>query len=298
MSEGSPDHPRERNARYLLKRCRPAAEGPSQFFSTRSLFERRGAGARARFPYFQMAFQPIVDVATGETLAQEALAREEGSGGPAAGAAALFRQIAPEDLFAFEALCRERAIQDAIALDAWTPVSLNMSPAAVLGSQHGLMQTLDYADRIGMPYERLIFELTETSVIADVAAVEAMLQPARDRGVRIALDDFGAGYNGLQTLISLKPDMIKVDISLIRDVCFCEARRIVIESLAEACSRLDILVVAEGVETVEQVEVLQGLGVGFMQGYLFARPQIEQFPVFKLSGSALSPRKSGRRTGG
>ena len=282
MRQGSSDS-RVRGARYSIGRSHEIHKVTSGRLKPAASADLHAGLDLARFPQFTMAFQPIIDVVTGATLAQEALARDLQTHT----AAPLFAKVAAEDLFVFEALCRERALQLAISYDHHTPVSLNISPASVLDPHHGLQQTFQFAERLGMSPDRLIFEFTENSVMEDVEAIRALVAPMRERGVLIALDDFGAGYNGLQTLVSMKPDIIKIDISLIRDICYCEARRVVIDGLVECCSRLDILVVAEGVETVEQVEVLQGLGIGFMQGYLLARPQIERFPVFNAARSGL-----------
>jgi EAL domain-containing protein (putative c-di-GMP-specific phosphodiesterase class I) len=243
--------------------------------------ERPAASALAKtsqealYPDFTIAFQPIVNLLTGAVMAQEALAR----GANADDAASLFSTIPHQELPTFEALCRQRALQLARKREITCALSLNITPTIIDHTRHGASATLAYAEELGFAPDQLMFELTEHAVIDDIVALRRSLQPVQARGCLIVLDDFGAGYNGLRSLVALRPDVIKIDISLIREIANCKVQRTVVESLTECCSKLDILVIAEGVETLEQATILQSLGIGLMQGYLFARPQRERFPA-------------------
>ncbi|MDX3927490.1 MAG: EAL domain-containing protein [Shinella sp.] len=234
-----------------------------------------------RFPEFTMAFQPIVDTESREVFAFEALARSPNG----ESTASVLGRIMPRDLHMFDALCRKRAIQMAHSLSMQTRLSLNITPDAACDLRHGIHTTIQSAREFNFSERRLILEITEQKAIADLRAVRRSLAAVRNRGVMIALDDFGAGYNGLNTLVNLKPDLVKIDIGLIDGIDTCDARQAVVSSLSESCSRLKILLVAEGVETHGQARMLRSLGVALMQGYLFAKPAIESLPL--LSPDAL-----------
>jgi len=227
-------------------------------------------------PRFAMAFQPIADTMTGAVFAQEALAR----GRDGEGAVSVFDKVPQSKRNLFESLCRQRALEAVKEIGLGeTRISLNVSPEAVLDPEFGILETIRVARTLGLHERQLILEFTEKQKTADIRAIRDLIIPFRKRGMMVALDDFGAGYNGIQTLLELKPDVVKFDMGLINRIDTCEMQQTLISSLAEACSRLDILVVAEGVETLPQARMLQSIGIALMQGYLFARPAVGLLPT-------------------
>lgn len=227
-------------------------------------------------PRFAMAFQPIADTMTGAVFAQEALAR----GRDGEGAVSVFEKVPQSRRHLFESLCRQRALEAVKEIGLGeTRISLNVSPEAVLDPEFGILETIRVARTLGLHERQLIFEFTEKQKTADIRAIRDLIIPFRKRGMMVALDDFGAGYNGIQTLLDLKPDVVKFDMGLINRIDTCEMQQTLISSLAEACSRLDIIVVAEGVETLPQARMLQSIGIALMQGYLFARPAVGLLPA-------------------
>jgi len=227
-------------------------------------------------PRFAMAFQPIADTMSGCVFAQEVLVRgRDGEAG-----ACVIDKVPQSRRALFESLCRQRALEaiKEIGLDD-IRISLNVSPESVLDPEFGILETIRVARTLGLHERQLILEFSEKQKTADIRAIRELIIPFRKRGMMVALDDFGAGYNGIQTLIELKPDMVKFDMGLINRIDTCEMQQTVISSLAEACSRLDIIVVAEGVETLSQARMLQSMGIALMQGHLFARPTVGQLPV-------------------
>lgn len=134
-------------------------------------------------------------------------------------------------------------------------------------------------DEVLLPFApRIILEVTERAQLANKEQLAATLRALRAAGYRIALDDLGEGYAGLSWLIKLTPDVAKLDISLVRDIHKSRLQRQLVASLVSVCRRARTLVVAEGVETVREAEVLTDLGCDLLQGYLFARPGLA-FPV-------------------
>ena len=119
---------------------------------------------------------------------------------------------------------------------------------------------------------RVVLEITERSTIDDVKDIHSKVSALRKLGFRIAIDDLGAGYAGLSSFAALEPEIVKLDMSLVRNVHQSGIRRRLIGSMTGLCKEMGMLVVAEGVELVEESESLQGVGCHLLQGYLFARP--------------------------
>lgn len=143
-------------------------------------------------------------------------------------------------------------------------MAVNVSPETVLAGALG--EAIDRA-----PSGRLVIEVTEHSQVDDYPALLKALEPLRARA-RIAIDDVGAGYAGLRHLVDLKPDLMKLDIALIRDVHRDEARHAIAQAMVAFAGRIGSAIVAEGVECAEERDTLAALGIRFAQGYHFSRP--------------------------
>ena len=144
-------------------------------------------------------------------------------------------------------------------------LSLNSSPPCVLDGS--VLAAVEDA-----PLERLVLEVTEHSSIEDYSALAAALAPLRERGMRVAVDDAGAGYASFRHILKLRPDFIKLDRALTRRVDEDDSRRALAAALVTFAGETGSRIIAEGVETEAQRETLADLGVGLMQGYLFGRP--------------------------
>ena len=123
-----------------------------------------------------------------------------------------------------------------------------------------------------------MFEFTENERMQDVAHVRRIVEAYRARGFTTALDDFGAGYAGLGLLADLQPDMLKLDMALIRGIDGSAARRTIVAGVLQIANALDVRCIAEGVETAAELEVLRSIGIELFQGYLLARPEREALP--------------------
>jgi EAL domain-containing protein (putative c-di-GMP-specific phosphodiesterase class I) len=119
---------------------------------------------------------------------------------------------------------------------------------------------------------RVVLEITERASLSDVKDLRARLNTLRDLGFRIAIDDLGAGYAALTSFPLLEPDIVKIDMSLVRDIDSQPMKRKLVKSMTSLCREMKIDVVGEGVETNQEREVLVDLGCDLLQGYLIARP--------------------------
>lgn len=220
-----------------------------------------------------MAFQPIVDLAAGgQPYAYEALVR----GADGQSAIEILSQIPEGKAIEFDAHCRNLAVGMAHTLGLKCFLSLNISPDALCDIRHGIHSTLRAARRAGFPPEKIIFEITEHAPFPDTQRLRRWISACRNRGIRIALDDFGSGYSGLNTLLQLKPDIVKIDRDIIRQINKDPAKQALVNCVVDACKRIGVSVVAEGVETEAEVNELRSHGVRYMQGYYFGKPAVGQ----------------------
>jgi EAL domain-containing protein (putative c-di-GMP-specific phosphodiesterase class I) len=226
-------------------------------------------------PEFTMAFQPIVDIETAEVYAFEALVRPP-SGGSAYDVLSL---ITDQNRYAFDQACRVKAISLAARLDMEALLSINFLPNAVYQPAACLAKTFEAAERARFPLHHLMFEVTENEPSRDVGHLQGIFAEYKRHGMITAIDDFGAGHSGLNMLADFQPDLIKIDMALTRAINIDPIRFEIARAVIALCARLNISVVAEGVETVYEAVTLRGLGVRLFQGYLFAKPALEELPA-------------------
>lgn len=227
-------------------------------------------------------YQPIVDLASHRVSSAECLLRwQHPTLGmippdrfiPLAEETGLIDEIG---LWCLQTACRQLAAWDAGGLELNLTVNVSarqipggLAPETVLGllARHRLAP-----DRIGL-------EITESTLIGDRSAVESWLDALRSAGCRIYLDDFGTGYSSLAYLKSLQLDTLKIDKAFIRDLNEASHDRVMVEAVTMMADSLQLSVVAEGIETPEQLAVLRRMGCRYGQGYLFSRPvPAEQLP--------------------
>ena len=237
--------------------------------------ERRSAVV---IPAFTMAFQPIVDIETREIYAHEALVRPS-LGGTAAD---ILNRMNDQNRYAFDQMCRVKAIELAAMLEMPGFLSINFLPNAVYEAATCLERTLEAAQRAHFPPQHLIFEITENEPTRDIRHFKEIFSQHKRHGMITAIDDFGAGHSGLNMLADFQPDIIKIDMALTRNIHTDDVRRSIARAIISLCSDLHISVIAEGVETVEEAVTLRDLGVRLFQGYLFAKPLVEQLPEIAL----------------
>lgn len=237
-------------------------------------------GIAPPFP-FTMAFQPVVDLAAGRVYAYEALVR----GPEGQSAASVLGQVTVANRYAFDQSCRIKAITLASELGLLgsdANLSINFLPGAMYRPENCIRATLAAARRYGVPQDRLIFELTENEEITDYDHLGRIFDVYRAQRFRTALDDFGAGYSGLSLLAQFRPDVVKIDMALIRGLDSDARRATIVRGMVEICRELGTQVVAEGVETAAELAALREIGVSLFQGFLFAKPGFQQLPQVAL----------------
>lgn len=228
------------------------------------------------------AFQPIVDVALGTAWAYEALVR----GTEGQGARWVLDQVTAENRYRFDQVCRVKAIKAAASLGLSTRLSLNFLPNAVYRPEVCIRTTLEAARANGFPVDHIVFEVTEGEHVSDGPWLASILREYQRLGFLTAIDDFGAGYAGLTLLADFQPDVIKLDMSLVRHVDTSRARQAIARGLLRTCQELGITVIAEGIESVGERDFFAHEGVVLMQGYLFARPAFRALTAVACLGVA------------
>jgi EAL domain-containing protein (putative c-di-GMP-specific phosphodiesterase class I) len=223
---------------------------------------------------FTMAFQPIVNVRTREVFAFEALVR----GLRDEPASAVFAHVNEGNRYRFDQACRVKAVKLAAELGMRAMLSINFMPNAVYRPELCIRTTLEAAETWGFPIDRIMFEITEGERVEDLPHLRGIVEHYRQRGFKTAIDDFGAGYAGLNLLAEIRTDLLKLDMALIRDIDRDPVRQAIIRGIVQVCADLDTTVIAEGIETRAELQTLRHFGIELFQGYLFARPAFEALP--------------------
>ena len=226
-------------------------------------------------PAFSFAFLPIVDTAERKVFSYEALIRGIGN----EPASAVLKQVAYANRHRFDQGGRAIAIELAVRLGIDCHLNLNFLPRSLHNLPGSILHTLEAADRCGLARQRIILEVTESEVIDNPVEFDRFIEEYRSLGLKVAIDDFGAGYSGLNLLADFQPDQIKLDMNLVRGIESRGPRQAIVRAIAQACRDLGIEVIAEGVETEEEYRWFADQGVRLYQGYLFARPAFESFPA-------------------
>jgi EAL domain-containing protein (putative c-di-GMP-specific phosphodiesterase class I) len=238
----------------------------------------RNADASAFEIPFTMAFQPIVDLDTNAVWGHEALVR----GVAGESAPKVLGQVTDQNRYAFDQACRVKAIELAgarLSAGSHTRLSINFMPNAVYEPKACIRATLSAASRFDFDPTRLMFEFTENERMTDADHVSNIVAEYKRMGFMTALDDFGAGYAGLNLLAQFQPDLIKIDMELIRGIDGSSSRQAIIGGIMGICKALNITVLGEGVESAAEVRALRDAGVRLFQGYYFARPALETFAL-------------------
>lgn len=230
---------------------------------------------------FSMAFQPIYDVGAGRVWGYEALVR----GVSGKGASAVLSRVSAEQRYRFDQDCRVKAIE--LASRLFPPgeklmLSINFMPNAVYEPAACLRATLNAARRYDFPQSSIMFEFTEDEEVRDPDHLRSIITEYRKQGFTTAIDDFGAGYAGLGLLVEFQPDLLKIDMKIIRGIDQNPAGQAVVGGILAIAEKLDITVLAEGVETEAEFSLLEAAGIRLFQGYWFAEPAFEALPPVRF----------------
>lgn len=228
---------------------------------------------------FAYAYQPIVNVAERTIFAHEALVR--GPNGESAWS--VLSRVNDTNRYMFDQACRVRAIRGAAELGMQELLSINFLPNAVYKPAACIRSTFNAAREFGFPIERIIFEVTESEQVLDRAHLVNIFSEYKRFGFRTAIDDFGAGYAGLNLLASFQPDIIKIDMDLVRDIDSMVPKQVIVKAIVSICNSLGVTVLAEGIETAAERDFLRTVGVTLMQGYFFSKPVFKGLAVIPES---------------
>jgi blue light- and temperature-responsive anti-repressor len=227
---------------------------------------------------FSYAFQPIINTETGTVYSHEALIRGLNN----ESAYEVLGRHTNGDIDKFDARCRARAIEVASRIGLETYLNLNILPSAAISAEYGLDSTINAANRHSFPVRRIIIELTEVHAIADPARFASIINEYRRAGIQLAIDDFGAGYAGLSLLSEFQPDIVKLDMGLVRGIERDGPRQSIVHAIWQVCIDLGIDFLVEGVETLDEFSWFTNLGAYLYQGYLIAKPMFEGMPAVQI----------------
>lgn len=213
---------------------------------------------------FSMVYQPIIRVGQHKVVGYEALTRF--SAEPVRTPDLWFNEAAAVGLQEeLELAVIKKALQGLAHLPEDAYLSLNVSPQTLLkGTVESVLE--------GYPFERLMLEVTEHASVTDYSLISTVLVPMRQRGLRLAVDDAGAGFASFRHILKLQPDVIKLDVSLIRRIDTDAGCRALTAAIIRFAEETGSKVVAEGVETDAELQALRKLKVNKAQGYLLGRP--------------------------
>ncbi|PRO66352.1 EAL domain-containing protein [Alkalicoccus urumqiensis] len=237
---------------------------------------------------FQSLFQPILDVKRGTTAGHELLNRPHPAPGIASTEQFYERLGASGSLFPFERTARaaglmtyHRALRGTGRL-----LFINVHPNVLEDEQYARGCTRQLLEAYGMDPSQVVFEITEKQAVRDYGQLKSVVENYRSQGFRIAMDDVGAGYNSIKTLLALKPEYVKLDRVLTQGIDDAPIQQKLVTLFMEAAAEMEAEVIAEGVETEAEYAMLKKLNVPYMQGYYFAYPEeAPTFPEKVLTGS-------------
>lgn len=223
-------------------------------------------------------YQAIISLKTGKILGYEALSR----GGHSSSIL-----HSPEKLFSvadkfnklgeLDYLCRKRAIENACNMDESKLLFINVEPLIFNDKMHEEKISKEFSSKYNISNKRIVYEITERKYIENPEEFRKILDFYSSEGYKIAIDDMGAGFSGLNRLVQIRPQYIKIDMNLIRDIDSDHFKQAIIKAFVELSNNTNINLIAEGIETEEELKTLILLGVYAGQGYFLQSPcsQIE-----------------------
>lgn len=240
----------------------------------------RGAGP-FNLPPYVIAYQPIVDVARRSIVAYEALTRGvDGTPYPQ-----LVANLSTAAVRAFHRRTAETSIRRAAELgllDLQASLSINLRP-----DLHPDALNADFiagvARSCGLTPGNILIEFTEDHRLP-IPQYRELLERNKQAGFATGMDDFGAGYSGLTALVECRPEVLKLDRALVKGIDTSDTRQKLVQAFANCCKALDMSLIAEGIETCAEAEMVQSLGITHMQGYLFSKPIVDTLPTHSVWG--------------
>lgn len=222
----------------------------------------------------RMMYQPLVNVHTSQVFGYEMLARGLNADESIIPPNTLF-EVAREqnELFRLDRACRIAAIEAGSKLADDQMIFINFVPTSIYIPEHCLTTTLRAIRQYAIDPSRVIFEVVETDKVDDLDHLKTILQYYRSQGFRYALDDVGEGFNDLDTLAALKPDVVKLDRKYARNIHVDDEQQRRAAEVLDMAKDIGAIPLAEGIEIHAEADVLRDIGYQWQQGYLYGKPQ-------------------------
>lgn len=221
----------------------------------------------------RIVFQPIISLRDGSVLGYEALSRGP-AGTPLQNPDALFGVAAEcEKLWELEQLCRTKALEAAFKNGLSFQLFLNVNPDVIHDEKFKQGFTKEYLKNYNIDPSNIYFEISEKNAVDDLVGFKKTIQHYKNQNYKIAIDDAGAGYSGLNLITDVHPHYIKLDMKLVRDIDQDAYKKSLVKSLYDFCCLTDIALIAEGIETEGEMRALIEIGVHYGQGYYIQYPK-------------------------
>ncbi|WP_232367871.1 EAL domain-containing protein [Alteromonas mediterranea] len=223
---------------------------------------------------YESWYQPIINAKTKHVYAHEGLFRIKDEDNNIVPPALAFKLAEASDLlFSLDLVARRSAVECAAKARLEGKLFINFNPSSIYDPSYCLRATASSIYEIGIRPEDVVFEVTETHRATDLNQLKGILSFYRSAGFKVALDDIGSGWSGLNLLQSLRPDYVKIDMELVRDVHKDEYKQNIVTNLIRIARTNDIAVIAEGIEVEEEAQWLTDAHADYLQGYLYGKPE-------------------------
>ena len=256
----------ERSLTYALGQAQTKALGIERIHFNKKIIELKKIIQEKNIT---AVFQPIVDTNSFDPLGYEALSR--GPENTEFHNPELMFEVAEKGqlVWELERLCREKSLYYLQILEKNKYLFINNEPDVIFDPD---FRTLDLLKKFNIDPKRIVLEITERTAIKNFERFQQALDFFKQKGFKIAIDDVGTGYSNLQSIAILKPDFIKFDTSLIRNINNNHIKKQLVTSLVNFANETGTIIIAEGIETKEELQIIQKFNIPYGQGYYFAHP--------------------------
>lgn len=219
-------------------------------------------------------YQPIINLRSGEVIGYEALSRGPEHTPYYSPLALIEKAHEMGKIWELEMLFRKKAFENINQLCKDKLLFVNVDPDVMKTPEFKTGLTKEYLDELGADETSIVFEITERTAIFDYEAFQGVLENYRNQGYLIAIDDVGAGYSGLKTIHEVRPNFIKIDMDLIRNIDKDAFKQALLKAFVDTSLTTNIKIIAEGIETKEEMKTLILLGVHAGQGFFLKKPSV------------------------
>lgn len=227
---------------------------------------------------FTTYFQPIVVANTREIYGHETLLRGIKENGQIMQPFQMFNMAKDSNLlFNLDRQARETNITNSYKNKLDSKIFINFTPTAIYDPEFCLRTTMEKIKEFDISPERIVFEVIETEEVEKIDHLNRILDYYRKEGFQIALDDLGSGYASLNRFFNLKPDYVKIDMDIVRDIHKDKVKQSILKAILDISKNSGIKTIAEGIETKEELDFVVDAGADLIQGYYYSKPLATPF---------------------